>query len=92
MNTCDVCESKVQKGLITEVDGSNVFVCSPNCQRKYMESKPYNGMPLQSWSRIVGYLQSIDGWNPAKREELKERHRDNHYFPENRSDELCKPE
>jgi len=26
-------------------------------------------------SRVTGYLQDVAGWNPAKRQELKDRHR-----------------
>jgi anaerobic ribonucleoside-triphosphate reductase len=28
-------------------------------------------------SRVTGYLQDVAGWNPAKRQELKDRHRVN---------------
>jgi anaerobic ribonucleoside-triphosphate reductase len=30
---------------------------------------------IDSWSRITGYLQNIEGWNPGKIQELKDRHR-----------------
>jgi anaerobic ribonucleoside-triphosphate reductase len=27
------------------------------------------------WSRVTGYLQSVDGFNSAKKQEVKDRHR-----------------
>jgi ribonucleoside-triphosphate reductase len=30
---------------------------------------------IDCWSRITGYLQNLDGWNPGKVQELKERHK-----------------
>jgi len=33
------------------------------------------GKNLEHWSRVTGYLQAVSGWNEAKKQELKERHR-----------------
>lgn len=33
------------------------------------------GTNVDSWSRITGYLQNIEGWNRGKRQELKDRYK-----------------
>jgi ribonucleoside-triphosphate reductase len=38
------------------------------------------GTKLQSWSRITGYLQNIEGWNKGKQAELRDRYRYTNYF------------
>ena len=48
-------------------------VCSVECRKRYEESLPYLGQPLQHWSRITGYYQNITGWNKGKLQELKDR-------------------
>lgn len=30
---------------------------------------------IDSWSRITGYLQNIEGWNKGKKQELEDRHK-----------------
>lgn len=30
-------------------------------------------VPCEVWSRVVGYLRPVSGWNPGKRQEYRER-------------------
>lgn len=50
-------------------------VCSAECAKEYENNLPYNGKPIQHWSRITGYYQNVSGWNKGKVAELKDRKR-----------------
>jgi len=80
--TCNVCGKNFEKGYVNEINGEQLFACSNSCMAKLTDGLFEKGKPLQSWSRVTGYLQSTDGWNPGKVAELRDRYRDNHYFPE----------
>jgi ribonucleoside-triphosphate reductase len=34
-----------------------------------------HGTNIDAWSRITGYMQNIEGWNPGKRQELEDRYK-----------------
>ncbi|MBN3037209.1 MAG: hypothetical protein JW834_02065 [Candidatus Diapherotrites archaeon] len=82
MKTCDACGKEVTEAFAAKYNGGYVYACSEDCKAHALEKLPFEGRPLQSWSRITGYLQSIDGWNKGKLAELKDRYRNNNYFPE----------
>lgn len=50
-------------------------VCSDACASEYEKNLPYNGKPIQHWSRITGYYQNVAGWNEGKVAELSDRKR-----------------
>ncbi len=59
------------KNLKQVKDGD--VVCSIACAGKYEKDLPYNGKPIQHWSRITGYYQNVAGWNDGKIAELSDR-------------------
>jgi ribosome-binding protein aMBF1 (putative translation factor) len=79
---CEVCgkeikgeylQAKIDKNLKPTEEG--VIVCSEECAKEYEKELPYQGKPIQHWSRITGYYQNVEGWNLGKRKELKDRKR-----------------
>ncbi len=79
---CDICgieihgeymQAKVDENLKPTEHGA--IVCSEACGKEYQHTLPFQGKPIQQWSRITGYYQNIEGWNPGKRQELKDRRR-----------------
>ena len=64
-------QANVNKDLKSTDKGDTV--CSAECRQRYEEYLPYQGQPLQHWSRITGYYQNIKGWNKGKLQELKDR-------------------
>ncbi len=66
-------QASVDKDLKPTEEGT--VVCSEACARGYKQKLPYQGKPMQHFSRITGYYQNIDGWNKGKIQELKDRRR-----------------
>jgi len=66
-------QASVDENLEPTDDGD--IVCSRECAQKYEKGIPYNGKPIQHWSRITGYYQNVSGWNKGKIQELKDRRR-----------------
>lgn len=71
--TGEYLQASVDKDLKPTEKG--VVVCSEACAREYEKRLPYQGKPLEHFSRITGYYQNIDGWNKGKKQELKDRRR-----------------
>lgn len=45
----------------------------PECRSDMVNVCPDCGEPVETYSRIVGYLRPIGTWNDGKRQEFKER-------------------
>ena len=84
-HNCTICGKEFEKGYRNSIAGVEAYACGDACVAKAVDGAFEKGRPLQSWSRVTGYLQSVDGWNPGKVAELRDRHRDNHYFEERRA-------
>jgi ribonucleoside-triphosphate reductase len=52
-------------------DTKQIFFKCDNCFQK--DSVLRNWQPVETYSRIVGYLRPVSGWNKGKREEFKQR-------------------
>ena len=75
MNKCETCGSDFTSGFEATYGQDIKHACSTDCCAKLAKSLPFDGHSLESYSRVTGYLQNIDGWNPGKRAELKDRYR-----------------
>lgn len=79
---CKVCKRELErnKGFVSEItkeDGSKqiVSVCSQACRREFEKGYPHRGKPLVHMSRVTGYMQVVENWNPGKLQEFKDRKR-----------------
>lgn len=79
---CDIYRRIITyKYMQSNVDGNlkptenGVIACFMSCAREYEKKLPYQGKPIQQFSRITGYYQSIGGWNEGKIQELRDRRR-----------------
>ena len=81
MYKCDGCGKETETGFVTTYAGKQIYACGRQCQEKALAALPYNGKGLESYSRVTGYLQNVDGWNPGKRAELHDRFRDKNVAP-----------
>ena len=43
------------------------------CGKDLIDTCPECGMPVETYSRVVGYLRPISTWNPGKQQEYKDR-------------------
>ena len=75
MTACEICGSNFSSGFEATYGNELKHACSTECRDKIIKSLPHDGHSLESYSRVTGYLQNIDGWNPGKRAELKDRYR-----------------
>jgi len=75
MSICDVCGTNFTSGFEAPYGDEVKHACSTACCTTLAKSLPFDGHALESYSRVTGYLQNIDGWNPGKRAELKDRYR-----------------
>ena len=46
--------------------------CS-KCGHELVNACPFCGGPVETYSRIVGYLRPVSCWNPGKAQEFRER-------------------
>jgi len=75
MVKCNICKQIINGEYFESNEDKPTIVCSDACKTEYLCSLPYNGSPIQHWSRITGYYQNVSGWNKGKRQELTERRR-----------------
>lgn len=83
---CSICNKNINdnEGFMSNVDNDGkelrlnampIVVCSPICQIKFEETLPMKGKPIKHISRITGYYQVVENWNPGKQQEFFDRKR-----------------
>lgn len=45
----------------------------PKCGKELVNTCPECGKPVETYSRVVGYLRPISTWNPGKIQEYQDR-------------------
>src|SRR6056297_3393843 len=59
---------EIKNGAIGKRDGEYLFKC-PRC----FEKDQSFGQDCEIYSRVVGYMRPISGWNPGKKAEFEQR-------------------
>ncbi len=86
MASCFICEKHLgeNEGFCAGVDKNckatddpkeMIVVCGDKCKGAFEKKFDHGGKALSHYSRITGYVQSIDNWNKGKRQEFLDRKR-----------------
>lgn len=65
---------KLLNGRLLEYDGKEGKIYAFKCNDCYKKDKSLTGFQkCEVYSRVVGFLRPVQGWNPGKQEEYKKR-------------------